>query len=552
MVLLLADDRKDIVQGIAHAVDWAARDVTVLCAYNGQEALRLIETNPVDLVITDICMPLMDGLELVRRAVQVAPQIRFVILTAYEEFSYAREAIRLGVVEYLTKPVRLEEIEKLVEKNQRRLQQERQEQQEKEKLMRQVQSTLPVLQERYFQALLAHPQLESAEIQQKFEEYNINLSTRNIVVVLLEIDQYHSLVKELPTGEMQTYYYAIANIWNDLLGPEYQFEKFNRGNGRLALLLNYSEKKSRLVVQYELYEKVKELQNYIKTFFDISISAGIGDCYAEIQSVAKSCRNAENALSHKLYYGDGCAMSTVNLRQEKSGGEEYPTELEQQLIGCVKQGAAELANEKTEQLFEVLCGMRSDNPMEVKDQLLHFILRLFYECSVCGDANILDILKEYQQFKTLDEIMHFLQKHIQRLAHQTAELSSDIKANILRVKRYIDEHYAETITLKKMSEYIYVSQPYLSYMFKEVVGQNFNEYLTFVRIEHAKELLLHHGSRVYEICEQVGYHDKKHFTSLFKKHTGQLPKEWAMQRQRELGSSSHGTLEEKNLQDSPH
>ena len=150
MVLLLADDRKDIVQGIAHAVDWAARDVTVLCAYNGQEALRLIETNPVDLVITDICMPLMDGLELVRRAVQVAPQTRFVILTAYEEFSYAREAIRLGVVEYLTKPVRLEEIEKLVEKNQRRLQQERQEQQEKEKLMRQVQSTLPVLQERYF------------------------------------------------------------------------------------------------------------------------------------------------------------------------------------------------------------------------------------------------------------------------------------------------------------------------------------------------------------------------------------------------------------------
>ena len=103
-----------------------------------------------------------------------------------------------------------------------------------------------------------------------------------------------------------------------------------------------------------------------------------------------------------------------------------------------------------------------------------------------------------------------------------------------------------------MSEYIYVSQPYLSYMFKEVVGQNFNEYLTFVRIEHAKEFLLHHGSRVYEICEQVGYHDKKHFTSLFKKHTGQLPKEWAMQRQRELGSSSHGTLEEKNLQDSPH
>ena len=86
-------------------------------------------------------------------------------------------------------------------------------------------------------------------------------------MVLLEIDQYHSLVKELPTGEMQTYYYAIANIWNDLLGPEYQFEKFNRGNGRLALLLNYSEKKSRLVVQYELYEKVKELQNYIKTFF---------------------------------------------------------------------------------------------------------------------------------------------------------------------------------------------------------------------------------------------------------------------------------------------
>lgn len=114
--LVLVDDKKDIVQGIAAGVDWREKGVEVTCFYNGRDALAHILEHHPDMVITDIRMPYLDGLELAKEATKVYGDIRFIILTGYDDFSYAREALRLGVVEYLSKPVRLEAIEELVDK----------------------------------------------------------------------------------------------------------------------------------------------------------------------------------------------------------------------------------------------------------------------------------------------------------------------------------------------------------------------------------------------------------------------------------------------------
>ena len=112
--LVLVDDKKDIVQGIAGAVDWEAMGVQVYCFYNGKDARTHILENCADMVITDIKMPFLNGLDLAREVLEVFPEVRFLVLTGYDEFAYAREAVRLGIVEYLSKPVRIEEIRELV------------------------------------------------------------------------------------------------------------------------------------------------------------------------------------------------------------------------------------------------------------------------------------------------------------------------------------------------------------------------------------------------------------------------------------------------------
>ena len=160
--------------------------------------------------------------------------------------------------------------------------------------------------------------------------------------------------------------------------------------------------------------------------------------------------------------------------------------------------------------------------------MAHFLLKICHECENGEELKIADLLAEFEKRKTLDGIEEWMTGFITYLISQAEEQAvSDIRKNVLKVKAYIDENFAENVSLKKMSESVYISQSYLSFSFKEIVGINFNDYVTRVRMERAKELLRSSEYKVYEVCELVGYRDKKYFSDLFKKYTGMLPKEWS-------------------------
>lgn len=526
--LLLVDDKKDIVNGIAGAVDWKEKGVEVVCFYNGKDALEYILESPPDIVITDINMPFLSGLELVKEASAIHSDIRFIVLTGYDEFSYAREALHLGVVEYLSKPVPIEVIVELVTKEKKRLEELKKKKRDLVDIRIKFNQSLPYMKSRWFHSFISEkPNVSEMELKEIFNEMEISLGTRYFTVVLIEHDMAFQETKIIENSENKLLLYAIENIAKELVGGYRPCEVFQCNENRLALLINYNHKNNSIVNHYELYSHLTSLRKNFNEFFKSTISIGMGECYEEINGIIKSYEEAKEALSHKFYFGNNSIISIHDVSKEGNQNQIlYPKEMEDVIIRSIKQGDEEEASQNLERYFNLLFETKNAIPSKIRKQMINFLLKVRNECSVEQNIHIMDLLDEFRQFVTLEDLKEWFLSYAKYLCEKQDVNNTGIKKEILKIKEYIDLHYAETITLKKMADYIFISQSYLSFTFKEIMKINFNEYLTRVRMERAKELLSSSKYKVYEVCELVGYSDKKYFSDLFKKHTGVLPSEW--------------------------
>lgn len=519
--LVLVDDKKDIVQGIAGAVDWEAMGVQVHCFYNGKDARAHILENCADMVITDIKMPFLNGLDLAREVLEVFPEVRFLVLTGYDEFAYAREAVRLGIVEYLSKPVRIEEIRELVVREMERKAARQREKEKQTGIWLRYQKSIPLMRMKWFQRC-AEGQAGTGEkeVREQWDALGISLSTRGLMVVLAEPDS-----GDNKDGLLS---YAIENMGREIISETYGCEAFGLDGGRVAFLVNFQEDWNKTTVYYRLYALIVELQKKMQEFFGVTVSAGIGDCQEDYRGIGCSYHQARKALEHKFYMGNNAIISVLDIPEIKDGGAaEYPGDMEEEIVRLAgKDGEAVL--EKLGLYFQAVRRMKQTEPARLQEHLMSLLLRLCSSCPGGQEIRIGDVMEQFKKNHTMDAMELWMTGFVKELCREgRQEANSEIEKSVRKVKQYIDSHCGENITLRKMADYVYVSPSYLSFSFKEILQVNFNEYITLVRMEKAKELLEVPGSRVYEVCRMVGYSDKKYFADLFKKYTGMLPREWA-------------------------
>lgn len=528
--LVLVDDKKDIVQGIASSVDWEARGVAVSCFYNGRDALAHIMEHRPDMVITDIRMPFLDGLELAKEVARIYPDVRIIILTGYDDFSYARDALRLGVVEYLSKPVRLQAIEEVVAKGMELSHKKKKEEMDQAAARRQYKKGLPSLQSRWLEGFIRGSREEGEEeLKAKFRELEIPLRTDCFIAAVVELDLGEQDTNPETEEELGLMQYAVENMGKELLSETYPCETFRRGSRQVVFLMNYDPDQNLIVSQYEVYSLFSRLQKMMKEYFQTTVSVGIGGRHPLAEGIRVSYGQAMDALEQKFYLGRNSIISVYDMPKEiKEDLSTYPAHLQEELVTAVRRGSLEDGLAVLDEYFHAIKEMKYIRPSVLKDKMMYFLLKLCHECETGEEIRIVDILSEFEKRKTLEGIQEWMSGFITYLVSQIKNQDmSVIRRNILKVKDFIDENYAESISLKKMSDYIYISQSYLSFSFKAIVGVNFNDYVTKVRMERAKELLPSPGYKVYEVCEMVGYRDKKYFSDLFKKYTGMLPKEWS-------------------------
>lgn len=521
--VFLVDDRVDVVEGIMALVPWESLGcVAVGSATNGRDAYERIDAKQPDIIITDIKMPVMDGLQLIELCKEQKQQIRFIVLSGYDDFAFAQKAVRLGVDEYILKPAGVEEISETLKRIVESLDEEREKDASVRSLRRQLNQSLPLLRDEYFRFLVsAGRPAGREEAAERFGFLNIAIATEQLVLALLtpfteEGEAAASVYRQRETAE------AAKGI----LTAYYQCESFCYGADEVALLLQGGNQGP--VSERHLRLSFEELGERLQRERGIRLCAGISQEMEDITGIGKAFIQARQALSYGMYRGGSPVVFWNEIAAGPVQDRVDYMDIEDRLVHAVRIS-------DTEEIGRLI-GLFFDSNQNVAPQQMKSAVReittIVSHYALAGEGlGAARTAEEWQEtFKRLHTAGD-LKAWMIRLFNDISRTLSDNQGGQLaqyveNVKYVVENNYANNISLAAVSELIGLTPPYLSALFKERTGQTFTEYLVSVRIRKAKELLRTGSFKIYEVAEQVGYADVRYFGEIFKKKTGLTPKEF--------------------------
>lgn len=544
MKVFLVEDEFIVREGIKNNVDWAGNGFE-FCgeAADGELAFPMIKKEQPDIVITDIRMPFMDGLELSRLIKKELPHVKIMILSGYEEFDYAKTAIQIGVEEYLLKPINGEELLQAVIRIADKIREEQESARNQQKYQKDSVENLENAKRELFNDLISTEQTLS-EVIDRGKELGLELTAECYNLLLLKIQ------RKQRTSNFSGQIVEITDKVDEF-AREHQKEiiSFDRApEGKAYLFLGENED----VIEKNTTTFLEFFQQAVEPYQEIGYFGSIGEAVFRLRELAVCYETASHAFAYR-FLTDGSGViryeDMEDIGRETSGCEEC-------LIGCV-----DTANLDKHKIEEFLKGGETEEihyfveeyirniGAEGNDSLLfrQYIVMDMYFAAVqflkqIDSDESLHIDEPFQSpgqmqdiLSQLDTTVHYIVELFERVMklrdRQTMERNNDV---VERARLFIRDNYGdEELTLNLVASEVNVSPNHLSAMFSQKTGQTFVRYLTDVRMSRAKELLKCTNKRSGEISEEVGYKDPHYFSYLFKKHQGCTPLQY-----RERGGSA--------------
>jgi two-component system response regulator YesN len=518
--VFLVEDEVVVREGIRNSIPWeSTRYALAGEAPDGEMALSILKDVKPDILVTDIRMPFMDGLALSRVVKQTQPWIKIIILSGHDEFHYAREAISIGVEEYLLKPVSAADMLNALDKVAARIEDEKRNLDDIESLRKQVLSTGDMLRDQWL-ANLVTGIVETGDAVAQARSHGIDLIAHSYVVVIAEIFVADENFRELAKAK-QTILSHIASRADILC--------FSPGMDRVVLIVKSGAQDSLEEVAYSLAQGLKfETERNTKC----ALSVGIGSASERIGGISHSYADALRSLRY-LAATDRRAIIGINDIQIMDGSD----------IG--KMGSDPVANklryvsrQDVECLVADYAALLGEN--SGKSGIVGYYL--LYDIVIAANAVITDmrgdvsaVFPQPLQQERLIAIASSRESFVSEIRRivmaviecRDASGESRYSGMILKAKRYIDEHFSDPdISLHIVASIVNVSPNHFSTIFSQESGESFIEYLTCVRIDRAKRLLLTTQMKSVDISYEVGFNDPHYFSFIFKKRTGVSPREF--------------------------
>jgi len=529
--VVIADDEEKICQLIQNLVDWKKIDMEIVgTARNGLEALNLVRALSPDLMITDIRMPGVDGLEMIRRAKSAKQNLEFIVISGYQHFKYAQEAIQYGVSDYLLKPIQKEDLLAALDRI-RTVYDRRNAQAGREKSMEeQLRNSAEKLRASLFAALLAGKGLP-ADLTPESADAAYRFSFRPGVFRALGI--------KIDCGYEEECDRTVAVLKEKILRAA--SEPFGRtchdfgaygGDSAVWCILNYAPER-----EEDIRGIMKSLPEGLLLrkfpFENVRFTVGAGTPVHDIRELPESFRSAKLAVYQRLREGTGRLIAGAPAGAGREKADALLAELDRFLgpatelldgngvASCLDGLRRRAAAEKKlsgEELFYI-----------ASQAFLMFLMHLRNNRVPMGDA---DALK--REFRTRagrcgseEQLFRYVSFAVSKLLDRVLEEKKQRDTRPIRqAKQYIRQHFKSPLTLEQVSGAVGFSPAYFSTLFKKETGGNFVEYLTGVRMDEAKRLLRETDLSVSSVCEQAGYSDLKYFAKNFKKYTGLKPNQY--------------------------
>lgn len=526
--ILIVDDEQLIRQGLRARIEYLGIDVDeIFEAENGLMALRLQEEHPIDVVITDIRMSDMDGLELIQEMQKKNNQIKFVVLSGYAEFSYAETAIRLGVKAYLLKPVSNDDLKAAFDKAYKEMEQTasvRQEVQMKKRMDREKQV---YQQEKALNALFSSQEAGAVTREQlcKLCGYDEKMwaggAESVLYLAILHINKESFEHQRFRPVDHELVRFMIRNIFEEIQAPceKLLVNSLSDTRQMYGIFIGDDKKKLRMEVE-RIYLRMRSV---LEKKMGIYLTIGVSRCRSQLEG--KETSEARQALKQRIIYGKANIYFYEDIRI--LGEQEFPVSqlhlLEQYIehneIFKVKNLVQEIFSEELVKKY----GSAYLRIMWIR--ILNLLLH-HYERRGRNAAEIEKMLQNYNlldRIQSLQEIRQKIMEMVMECVSTESVADANTRSKIQMAIGYIQEHFAENLTVNVLAEHYGMSPNYFSSMFKKEMSRSAVNYITELRINQARELLYHSELSVVDISKKVGYEDSQYFFRVFKKYLGMTP-----------------------------
>lgn len=533
--LLIVDDEINICRLISKLVNWDLLELeNAGTAYDGQSALTLAETEKPDIVLTDIRMPNDDGLNFIRKCTQILPDTLFIIISGYHSFEYAKQAIKYGVFDFLTKPINQDDLNStLFRACHTILKRQRDEQAlaHFETITARYHSLSSNSRKELLNSLIHGTNTGLTSLQEINNSFGFNFMPGFFQTGAVYID-----IEDGNSNYIMTLSLHIEKIISDTLFPLCTDAELYTNNHAVVFLVNYEEARESVILE-QYQEILTSARQYDSDGHSFAATVCLGSPVREIQMLADSWEKCRNCIKSRVLLGVNRIISyerSQPARQNKSSA-AFPaqTELWKELKKEIELHNPEHVLSTFQSLSRSMLPYFKQLPSEIYTWYIQTLSRLeayFRETGyidpdfAAGNAITGDSL--YECF-TLRQLNTSLRKYIEQIFSYYEEKVQNSDTKIIQmVKKYIQTHYGESLDLDTVAGQVFLSPAYLGILFKQKTGQNYTDYVMDIRIEKSKELLHDVTMTIAEIASAVGYKDVKYFSKLFKRKLGITPKEY--------------------------
>ncbi|WP_199426876.1 response regulator transcription factor [Thermaerobacillus caldiproteolyticus] len=480
-------------------------------AANGRAAVEVANEYKPDVMLMDIKMPGMDGLEAVRLIRKQHPNIKFIIVSAFDAFEYAKQAMQQGVKEYLLKPSRKEEVIGALQRVYAEMMEERKKEQENRQLQERVQRLQKLVEKEWLSVLMLE-EVSPTELEQWRKLLPFSIEAGVFVVIKFPPHEPKEVGREWLDNVIATRMkidYVIGKMIDDQV-PVLLFSKTNNDVNELKVR---AQKLAHLLVQlFQQEHKGREL--YI----------GIGTPAFNMDHLRHSYYEALSALQY--YAAHQKAKSGFLPKQAALVPVAFDkTEKEKQLFDTVRQGDMAQALQQFQLYMDDIIVAKKNQYEAVTKSLEETFILLE---RMLSDLGILyERANTFHQCSTIHELKRMATEQLRQMVHHVqAWRHQQANGKLGKAKEYIAAYYDRPLTLEEVAEHVGLSPYYFSKLFKDRFGMTFIDYLTEVRIERAKEEMRDPKKSLKEVCFLVGYNDPNYFSRVFKKQTGLSPTEY--------------------------
>jgi len=521
--LMIVEDEPLARAAIMKSIDFASNDFEVVAVCeDGKEAADLYLKLLPDLVITDICMPVMNGLQLAAMIAEAGRGTRVVIITGYNDFNYARSAISSKVSEYILKPVTSREFAEVLANSKKALDEQAERRKQIDSAKHRLYVVSPIVRDSIMNRLI-QGSIEAETAGADLRSFGLDTERKYYLLSLFHVEDFEEATKKLNVSA-ELVHFMVMNIIEELAGEEKGFVSFSLADGKSAVL-GFGDDEAAL--KRNLRSLCRKSRESILETLKLQITIGIGSP-APLARLRESYAEALKCLDYRFLMPSQTIISPEDLRQQ--GGHYDFDKFRDELVLQIRLRDEDKIRALIDKMIQAV-KLSNLSKKDIQYEFSRISARVaaetraenpeadFSEGPSCPDADGPECLSRMRDW-------------LEKLCMRAVEfLRSGSRAAVQRLtvlaKEYIKEHYAQSdLSLMSVCNYLSVSMSYFGTFFKEQTGKTFIEYLTEVRMEKARELLAGSDLMLYAVADKVGYENAAYFTVAFKKNNGMSPKEY--------------------------